>query len=69
MDLKVSLKGKEAKELVKEVEEFNEGLKAQYEHYLESVSNEEKDTVPKPEYRQLEFKGLKLKYDYYPRFS
>lgn len=69
IDLKVSLKAKEAKELIQEVEEFNEGLKAQYEHYLESVSDEEKDNVPKPELRTIEFKGLKLKYNYYPRFS
>lgn len=68
-DLKVSLKGKEAKELVQEVEEQNENLIAQYEHYLESVSYEEKDNVPKPELRVIEFKGLKLKYNHYPRFS
>ena len=68
-DLKVSLKAKEAKELIQEVEEYNEGLTAQYEHYLESVSDEEKSNVPKPELRTIEFKGLKLKYNHYPRFS
>ena len=68
-ELNVSLKRKEAKELVQEVEEHNEGLKAQYDEYCKSVSEEEIENIPKPEYRKIEFKGLSLKNSYYPRFS
>lgn len=69
IDLKVSLKGKEAKELVQEVEEYNEGLLAQYENDIKVMSDEQKELWDKPELRIIEFKGLKLKYNYYPRFS
>lgn len=67
-DLKVSLKAKEAKELIQEVEEFNEGLTNQYLHDCELCRGTEQ-TVKSPELRTIEFKGLKLKYNYYPRFS
>ena len=65
-DLKVSLKGKEAKELVQEVEEYNEGVKQQY---LEDKELDEEIKFDESELRTIEFKGLKLKYNYYPRFS
>lgn len=65
-DLKVSLKGKEAKELVQEVEEFNEGIKQQY---LADRELDEEIKFDESELRTIEFKGLKLKYNYYPRFS
>ena len=67
-DLKVSLKAKEAKELIQEVEEFNEGLTNQYLHDCELCKGTEQ-VVKSPELRTIEFKGLKLKYNYYPRFS
>ena len=68
-DLKVSLKGKEAKELIQEIEEFNEGLIQQYNHDSSIADKEEGIIIPEPELRTIEFKGLKLKYNYYPRFS
>jgi len=67
--LNISLNRKAAKELVQEVEETNEGLIAQYEHYCKQVSEEDALLIPKPELRKIAFRGLSLKTSHYPRFS
>ena len=68
-ELNVSLKRKEAKELVQEVEEHNEGLIQQYNHDSSIADKEEGIIIPEPKLRTIEFKGLSLKNSYYPRFS
>lgn len=67
--LNVSLNRKAAKELVQEVEETNEGLIAQYEHYCKQVPEEDRESIPKPVLNKIAFKGLSLKTSHYPRFS
>lgn len=47
-DLKVSIKGKEAKELIQEIEEFNEGLIQQYNHDSSIADKREGIIIPEP---------------------
>ena len=65
-DLKVSVKAKEAKELIQEVEEYNEGVKQQY---LEDTQLDSEIKFDESKLRTIEFKGLSIKNNYYPRFS
>ena len=65
-DLKVSVKAKEAKELIQEVEEYNEGVKQQY---LEDTQLDSEIEFDESKLRTIEFKGLSIKNNYYPRFS
>ena len=65
-DLKVSVKAKEAKELIQEVEEYNEGVKQQY---LEDTQLDSEIKFDESKLRTIQFKGLSIKNNYYPRFS
>ena len=74
LDTIVALDRKAAKELVQEVEEFNEGIQSQYDNLINGmlqndISQEVIDDVKKPNYRTIAFKGLSLKSSHFPRFS
>jgi len=69
LTVNVSLKQKEVKEYIQQIEEVNEGLKQSYETILANCNEDEKENIPKPQLRTIEIKGLSLKSSYAPRFS